>query len=192
MVLHLPSSQVQPRSPELRLTQARLLLARIARIRSPEIRQLVIDALMSYCQAMDTAQWREAFLQLWRPLELVAVHNRAELSMREVRSRIALLLGQRPQDIDLLETLADSRNKLVHAGSYSDEYGLEEVSLLKSVCERSIATLLRWTPVLQDLSDLNDLYTHLSSKTVQLARRQRLIAAVRRRRSTPGAQRTTT
>jgi hypothetical protein len=162
--------------------QARRLLRHIGGIQSSEVRQIVIDAVLKYGEALETAEWRQTFLSLWQALEILALVAPGEVSMRDVGSRIALLLGQRAVDRDLLEALAVTRNTLVHAGRYPDSSGLEEMQLLKSRVERSLSALLSWAPSLRSLASLRRLYDYLGSADTDLKERHRMIAAIRRRR----------
>jgi hypothetical protein len=163
--------------------RARQFLRRLDSIRGPEIRQLVIDALIRYGEALDTVEWRQAFLALWQVLELLTAQSVGELNMRDVRNRIALLLGQSEGERDLLEALADTRNTLVHAGRYPDNDGLEEAQFLKAVVEWSIEALLGLTRLLSSVASLKILYEHLGRPDTELRELHRVIAAIRRQRA---------
>ena len=146
------------------------------------MRQLIVDALIRYGEALETAEWRQAFLALWQILEPLALQSEGSMNMREIGDRITLLLGQREQDRDLLSALATTRNALVHAGRYPDLYGLAEMQLLKRVVERSIESLLAWAPKLESRQSLRLLYGCLGASDGELRQRARAIAAVRKSR----------
>lgn len=92
------------------------------------------------------------------------------------------LLGQQPADVDLLEALSVTHHELVHAGLFPDQDGLEELQLLKWIFEQSVTALFTWQGILRDIGSLELLYSHVGMKSSELSKRQRLIAAIRRKR----------
>jgi hypothetical protein len=183
--LHTPTNFRQsPFSPpDIDWRQARRLLARLSAIREHDVRQLVVEALLRYGQALETIEWKQAFLALWQILEMLAAQSKDELSMRETRNRISLLLGQREGERDLIEVLADTRNAMVHAGRFPDRDGLEELQYLKAIVEWSIDAFLDRRSLIQRVSDLRVLYEHLGRPDTELRHRKRVIGAIQRRRA---------
>lgn len=178
----LTAYRYRPASRPPRIERARALLKRVDRIGSGDIQRMAIEALLKYGEALNTTDWRQAFLSLWQALEVIAVPSPDERSLSQAKNRIALLLGQEATDTDLLDVLSATRNRLVHAGIYPDEEGLQELQLLKRVFERSLNAFLSWGRTLRDVGSLETLYANLGSKETELAKRLRVIAAIRRRR----------
>lgn len=115
------------------------LLRRIATA-SEEMQSLLVEVLLKYGQAMDTTDWRSAFLALWQILEVASLQTSADLKMTEVVKRVSNLIGAKPPMKDLIKGLAQSRHLLVHQGKFSEE-GLVEVNFLKMVAEAAINAL---------------------------------------------------
>jgi hypothetical protein len=173
--------------PDRDWARARRILRAVHGIRSPEIRGLVVDAMIKYGEGLETDEWSRAFLVLWQVLEVLTLQSEGRMNMAEIGDRIALLLGQHQQERDLLAALAETRNKLVHVGTYPDEYGLDEMQWLKGIVEDSIDSLMsRWAPRLKTRQDLRLLYGSLGLGDTELKQRIRVNGAVlswRKRRS---------
>lgn len=138
-------------------------LKRIATVSDP-MQRLLIDVLLKYGQAMDTADWRDAFLSLWQVLEGLSLRNVFSVRMKKVPSRIVNLMGVRPPlrslKKDLIDSLAKSRHLLVHQGRFSEE-GLIEVNLLKGIIEEAINALFALAKRFPTLQSLQDFYTNV-------------------------------
>jgi hypothetical protein len=161
---------------------ARTLVRRLGRIRGDEIRNLLVEALLNYGQGLDTTDWQQAFLSLWQALELLTLQSKAAINMKVVTNRVCLLLGQRGVDRDLLNSLVDTRNDLVHKGRYPEMGGLDEMQFLKAVVERTFSVLFSWSSTLRRTGDLEALYSKLGASNANLARDRKLAGAVLRRR----------
>ncbi len=136
-------------------------LGRIATA-SEEMQPLMIEVLLKYGQAMDTADWRSAFLALWQILEDVSLRTSDNnLSMEKVVKRISVLIGLKPKSLekDLIDSLAQSRHLLVHQGKFSEE-GLEEVNFLKIVAEWAINALFARAEKFPTPQLLEEFYNH--------------------------------
>lgn len=77
------------------------------------------SALIRYVRALDSADLNDAFLRLWGLLEYLT-HSTRDPSSVTTR-RAAFMFRDRERSILLLSNLADFRNRLVHAGSDSDD-----------------------------------------------------------------------
>lgn len=108
--------------------------------KSDELSALLVDALRFYGQALDTANWSEAFLTLWQVLEIITYRDPGCFKMSKVRDRAKTLVGGHALLTELLEVSYDTRNALVHQGKFP-EWGLEDVCMLKAVVEQSIQAL---------------------------------------------------
>jgi hypothetical protein len=105
-----------------------------------EIKSVFVDSLVKYGHALDTIDWRDAFLTLWQILENLSLSTlSSRMKMTDVCSRIKNLMGI--TDIlhkELVEALVETRNKLVHLGKFSQD-GLLEVDFLKIIVDRALS-----------------------------------------------------
>ena len=106
-----------------------------------QTRSILIESIEKYGEALDTNQWRHAFLLLWQILELITLQSSGKTNMTVVKNRIINLLKQDPMIRDLLNALYETRNLLVHRGEFQISQGFREVNLLKTITERSINSL---------------------------------------------------
>lgn len=143
---------------------------------------ILIGALEKYGEALDTFEWRLAFLLLWQILELVTLQSSESLNMRTVKNRIISFLGQDALVKDLLTTLYDTRNSLVHRGTFPDEDGLKEVNLLKYIVERVINRLFQVLRICPDKANLERYYQLVSANNSELTDSQRLIRYIQSKR----------
>jgi hypothetical protein len=107
-------------------------------VRQPTI-GLVEDALRMYGRAVDTAEWRDAYLNLWQALEAVTCEPGERHVVRDVCERACVLVGEDPVMVDLVRACCESRHELVHRGEFTDD--LLDVRMLKEIVERCIAAV---------------------------------------------------
>jgi hypothetical protein len=145
---------------------------------------LILESLYKYAQAHETNEWRLAFLLLWQILELITLQTSEQLSMKNVISRVGILLNKDKNVLDLLPALYATRNELVHLGNFPDEQGLNEVSLMKSIAERTINQLFSKVKKLPTKASLQRYYDHAHPGTAdsELTDRQRVIGVILRER----------
>lgn len=147
-----------------------------------ETRSLIVDALQKYVQAHETNEWRLAFLLLWQILELLALQTSEQFTMKNVMTRIGILLRQDTKATDLLSALYDTRNQFVHQGNFPEEQGLREVSLIKSIAERSINQIFAKAEKLPTKASLQRYYDHAGTNDIDLSDRQKVIREILRER----------
>lgn len=165
------------------MLQVRKLANRLKRTgTNGETQIIIIETLDKYGEALDTFEWRLAFLTLWQILEVIALQSDENINMNKVKNRIILLLKQDPLVRDLLEAIYRTRNSLVHRGSFPDEQGLREVNLLKYIVEISINALFSLSRMCPDKASLLRFYEYASSNETDLTDRERIIRGIRRRR----------
>lgn len=118
------------------------LCARILSM-NPTLREILRDSLLKYVSALDTFDWRNAFMYFWQALENLALNSADEnLKMSEIASRIKSLMGQADTAEKLIvDGLAVTRNRLVHLGKFSNS-GLTEVNYIKIVAERALSNFI--------------------------------------------------
>lgn len=104
-----------------------------------ETMRLTIDALQKYGQALEAGEWREAFLPLWQVLELATLQTE-RIDMASVAARVKVIFRHNLLINDLVDSLKDARNELVHKGQFS-ESGIQEVIFLKILVEQVIMFL---------------------------------------------------
>jgi len=143
----------------------------------PRMCGLLTDVLLKYGQAMDTIDWRHAFLALWQILETIAQPTSTQLKMDDVVKRIGLLLEQDPLIQDILGYLRDLRNTLVHEGRFS-ERGLEEVNFLKFIAEQVINMVLLNLRRFPTPQTLEEFYIHASLSDSSLKTRMKVINTI--------------
>jgi hypothetical protein len=143
---------------------------------------LVVESLQKYAQAHETNEWRLAFLIFWQILELLTLQSSDQLNMKNVISRIGILLRQDTKATDLLSALYDTRNELVHKGYFPAEKGLDEVSLVKSITERVINQVFSKAKILSTKASLQRYYDHAGTNDTDLSNRQRVIGVILRER----------
>lgn len=181
---HNPHPQTLPIKRPIRneIVAAKRMLRRFdVEHRDNSILRLYEDAVRRYNDALDTTDWRQAFLDLWRVLELISFPTSDRYSMDEVADRIAGLLGNHWALRDLLSSLAHSRNKLVHTGAFPTS-ALDEVNLAKAMVEHSLGaiwSLRRRCPTKADLVE----YHQVSRR--QVSDIKRLERALRTARARP-------
>ncbi len=151
-----------------------------------DTKQLIIDSITKYKEALDTTEWRLAYLSLWQILELLTLQSADQINMRIVINRINILLRQDQTARDLLSTLYSTRNALVHQGTFPDERALEEVNLLKYIAERSINSVFAHSRTLKNIGSLARFYDHASSSDADLIDRQRVIKYISQQRQKRG------
>lgn len=143
---------------------------------------LFTESLEKYGQALDSSEWRLAFLTLWQILELITLQSSDELNMKQVVNRTNGLLRQNQLAGDLLFALYETRNQLVHLGQFPDEQGLPEVNFLKYIVERAINAFFAKLRIVHTKSSLARYYDYQLTNDTELADRQRIIEAIRRLR----------
>ena len=143
-----------------------------------ETLSLIVEALQKYAQAHETNDWRLAFLLLWQILELITLQTSEQFTMKNVISRIGVLLRHDPKAADLLLALYDTRNEFVHLGNFPEEQGLQEVSLVKSIAERAINQVFSRAKKLPSKASLQRFYDHAGTNDADLSDRQRVIGVI--------------
>jgi hypothetical protein len=176
-----PIHQYRLRALEIDFDQARQLIQRIERTPGQDLRELLTDALLKYGQAIDTVEWRESFMLLWQALESLALTVR-ENRKWDVAQRVVRLLGSSPLERDLLTVLQDTRNDLVHAGAYPDDYGQHEANLMRHALEWCLERLVDLAPSLRSCAGLELFYSIEDLSDTALAERKRLVSVVQARR----------
>lgn len=155
------------------LSRARDARATVARIE---------DAVRKYGRALDTTEWRHAFLNLWQALEILTHEPTGSHSIKSVYERAKLLLGPDPFMKDVLEVCRDARNELVHQGRFSED-GLRAVGMLKMIVGHCIRTVYSLRKACPDWDSLVVYYNNVGTSTPDLARRGRIIRSIERTRS---------
>jgi len=143
---------------------------------------LVEEAIRRYGRALNTTNWREAFLGLWQVLELLTYEQEGNYSIKEVRGRARVLLRQHPLMCDVLDACYDIRNALVHAGRFRDD-GLQDVSMLKAVVENCINGVYGLRRRCPDREHLSVYYQNAPASDHELAVRAKVTGAIRRERA---------
>jgi len=105
-----------------------------------DIKSVFIDSLLKYVHALDTSDWRDAFLTLWQIFENLSLSSLSSgMTMKRISSRVKNLMG--PTDIlhkELIDSIKVTRNKLVHLGKFSRS-GLMEVNFIKIIVDRALS-----------------------------------------------------
>lgn len=112
-------------------------LIRISKL-DPGMQDLVVDSLIRYVRALDTIDWRSAFLSLWQVVEGIAKPTGEDIRFGEIVKRIVNLTRAGPTVRHLIYGLAASRHSLVHQGRFPKENATTDVSYLKVVSEIAI------------------------------------------------------
>jgi hypothetical protein len=162
------------------LEQAKGILATISALGDPGMQQLVADLFLKYVQALDTIDWRMAFLSLWQCLEGAAMPIRGRRSnTKNVVSRVmklndwdGLLLLR-----ELLLHYGEGRSQLVHEGIFYKD-GFHQVSRLKWVVEQTITSLLARGTLYRSPQALEQFYIHSSLGTSDLETRLKVIQSL--------------
>lgn len=145
---------------------------------------LNVEVLEKYGEALDTSEWRLSFLVLWQILESITLQSNEEFSMKTVVNRIDIMFGQNQLIKDLLSSLYQTRNLLVHKGHFPSEQGLKEVNLLRYIVEPCMNFILSQTKHLPTKNSLNKFYEHASANDADLAERARIISMIKKNRAT--------
>lgn len=140
-----------------------------------QTRSILIESIEKYGEALDTNQWRHAFLLLWQILELITLQSSEKSNMTVVKNRVINLLKQDPMIRDLLDALYETRNLLVHQGAFPISQGFREVNLLKIITERSINKLYGLIRICPTTASLERYYQYISFGKSELADRGRII-----------------
>jgi|GEM_PF-1408653 len=142
---------------------------------------LLLEALEKYGQALDTTEWRLAFLTLWQILELATLQEE-NIKMTDVIGRVRNIFEHDRLYSDLLDTSLIKRNSLVHRGQFPDLHGLEEVGYLKMIVERVINALFNLADELPDKNSLKLFYELISKGDADLQNQERVLKYVQARR----------
>jgi len=143
---------------------------------------ILLDALEKYGQALDTTEWRLAFLTLWQILELLTLQGEG-IQMKNVVSRVHNLLKRNKLFDDLLKVLLTTRNSLVHRGQFPDLQGLEEVGYLKSIVESVIDAIFAELDELPDIRSVELYYEFVSRSDADIQKQEHILKYIQERRS---------
>jgi len=149
-----------------------------------KLRFLIEDSILKYGQALNTLDWRYAFLDLWQILENLSLCRLENyFKMETVINRINALLGENNSSAAiLLEELKDTRNKLVHDGEFSKE-GLLTFNLLKIIVDRSLLKIFSSQKKFSNTNSLKLFFQHISQSDSNLKETKRIINMIQRSRS---------
>lgn len=145
------------------------------------LKALLVEAIRKYGQALDTVEWRFAYLELWQILELLTLQSEEQLNMRQVRGRVFNLLSKDEFVRELMVMLSDDRNVLVHEGKFPEDSSLEKVSLLKYIVSRTIHALIDLLDDIPDRNTLKILYTYLPERISELKKHSQVISLIQNR-----------
>jgi hypothetical protein len=145
---------------------------------------LLTDVLLKYGLALDTPDWRSAFLTLWQCLEHVS-HNsdraRPARSSRGIRPIKVIFQEMNPKRYtliaDLLNTLRETRNNLVHEGLFPDKE-FRQIFFIKYIVEIVIEFLLDNLKMLDTPKKLREFYAHRSCPPSDLTMRRDIIETI--------------
>lgn len=147
-----------------------------------DILSIIVDAFEKYQKALDLHDSSQVFLSLWQILESITLQAE-QIDMRDVINRTDSLIVQEDKYIkNLLEAFRITRNQLVHRGKFTEDKGLEEVGLLKSVVERAINSLLVHKDHLRTKNDLRVFYESVARGNTDLKNRRKIMGYVLRKR----------
>lgn len=164
---------------QVRRVESRLI--QIAEVADEELQQLVLDTVLKYGQAMDTTDWRVAFLTFWQILEAISLCP-PDARKTEMTSRVMTLNGWDDSlHRDLLSAFRESRSRLVHQGRFSED-GLGRVNLLKSTVESTLSSLLCRIQSFPSKQALRAFYGYASMGTTTLESRREVITTILRTR----------
>jgi hypothetical protein len=147
------------------------------------LRNLVLESLTKYGQALDSLEWESNFLKLWRVLELITFYSE-ESSIKSTGNRIKLLFGQSPFWNYNIDSICELRNSLVHKGIFPEE-GLDHLVILKYIVEQAIWQLFILCKYFKEQSELRLFYEHNSSGSGNLQKEIRVIRKILRFRKKP-------
>lgn len=140
-----------------------------------ETRDILINAIGLYGEALDAHDWRHSFLSLWQLLELTTLQSKSNLSMNQVKKRVLNIIPDHKTFSPLLNSLYATRNSLVHTGAFPDQTGLNEVNLLKVIAEQMINKLFSLIRVYKSRERLERYYRHVQLDSRVLKDRGRII-----------------
>lgn len=144
-----------------------------------EIGEIYIDSMQKYVHALDTFDWRDAFLALWQILENISLNSVDDnLKMSEIAGRIKnlLALGDTLEKY-LVGALVETRNKLVHHGKFSKD-ALMEVNLLKIVTERALSNFYYFIKRFPDKKSLLHFYKYVTLNDGELRKCRKDIGSI--------------
>ena len=138
-----------------------------------DIKSVFIDSLLKYVRALDTSDWRDAFLTLWQILENLSLSSLSSgITMRQISSRVKNLMG--PTDIlhkELIDSLVDTRNKLVHLGKFSKS-GLMEVNFIKIIVDQALSNFYWLLKLFPSKVELEEFFQIATKNENELKRRK--------------------
>jgi hypothetical protein len=144
---------------------------------------LLRKILIAYCQALDSPQWEDIFIGLWRIMEYLILHDRSDYqSLRTVRAKIAQATGGGDFESRVLEAIEMKRHHLVHKGQFEQEMGNDIVMSTKYFVEKTILFLEKRRRQIVDM-DYLDLYLNsMSEKNERLDKRIRVMKTIKEER----------
>ncbi len=109
---------------DIEITQMHTLVRIIGKPSKPDdTRSIMLQALKKYGQALDTVEYRLAFLALWQIIELIALDDGKTVVVSKIKNLI------KDETVEhLLNALVKTRNSLVHQGAFPDLYSLNQVN----------------------------------------------------------------
>ena len=152
-------------------------LIRLAKL-DPRMQDLVVDSLIRYVRALDTIDWRSAFLSLWQVLEGIARPKGEDVRFGEIVKRIVNLTRAGPSIRHLIHGLEASRHSLVHQGRFPKENATTEVSYLKVVSEIAIERFIEVARSLPTPEHFTEYYKSVAQPERMLRTRQEVTKLV--------------
>lgn len=125
-----------------------------------EVEQLMINAIGYYGRALDTTNWRQAFLSLWQIIEMLTSGTGGRRTQKNVVRRAKILLRGKAFLEGLLDVACQTRNRLVHEGRFPRQDAFEDVCMLKMVVEECIEAVSSLTDCFSTWHELNRFYTY--------------------------------
>jgi hypothetical protein len=140
------------------------------------LQKLISEALLKYGQSLDSLDWEDNFLKLWRVLELITFYPELN-SIEKSANRIKIIYSRSPLWKYNIDSICDLRNMLVHKGIYPGE-GVEQLSILKVIVENWIWQLVIFCRHFKNVGDLRIFYELDSVTTENLKKKIKVIEKI--------------
>lgn len=144
--------------------------------------ELIAEALSRYDDALQDVDWSDGFFVLWQVLEgITHLPRERTVDIKNVCERVARMLGNDSFVRELLDVIANERNRLVHRGQAPGD-PLKEFGFLKILVEDCVEFLLSHREALSTRNDLMVFFRYAGMPGHELANHARIIEGIRRGR----------
>jgi len=153
------------------------LLKKFNSLKDNELKDILTESLLRYNYALDEYISGSTFIYFWQILEFIALKHLYDITERDVCNRIKTIMtmqGTREVWKDVVDAIYEKRNYLIHEGKIS-EYTIDDINLIRLVCQLAIDFLFYFTNKLQSKERLDFFYRNYDLNKEDFRRREEVL-----------------